>query len=113
MQDNRFSPRSRERGPIEALRNCVAFATLLHSPRSRERGPIEAGSHQCEDRNAGLSPRSRERGPIEAGVSRSIVTPMAGPLRAPASAAPLKPGDATTAAKALDTLSALPRARPH
>ncbi len=87
---NRSSPRSRERGPIEALTAETVLAYLKTSPRSRERGPIEAVGPDvtviglCASLRAHVSaaplklmyrvsvsiicssPRSRERGPIEA-----------------------------------------------
>ncbi len=85
------SPRSNERGPIEAYKFGGAFWEQGISPRSNERGPIEAitlGEYVAADgsalhvrmnvaplkpdetgaasRAAPPSPRSNERGPIEA-----------------------------------------------
>ena len=59
------------------------------SPRSRERGPVEA---PCASRTAAPadgSPRSRERGPVEA-LGGNFRTSFSRTLRAHVSAAPLK-----------------------
>src|SRR5436190_1490959 len=87
-----ISPRSRERGPVEARKRCSVvrrslntlhahvsvaplkrrsgrFAQLgvdLLSPRSRERGPVEAVRFVFSWLGKFFSPRSRERGPVEA-----------------------------------------------
>src|SRR5207244_4081202 len=86
------SPRSHERGPIEAKgglwadpeaeRSVLALSragpiccdairffsveTLRHSPRSHERGPIEAIRPIGTSATPPFSPRSHERRPIEA-----------------------------------------------
>jgi len=64
-----FSPRSFERGPIEAESGALDANELIGSPRSFERGPIEA-QHGVRLRVIDLpgSPRSFERGPIEANL---------------------------------------------
>ena len=95
---NMCSPRSRERGPVEAsLRFClltrdrslrahVSAAPLKHvrdassadrfrhSPRSRERGPVEARRPGSRSICRTCSPRSRERGPVEASQQSSTIS---------------------------------------
>ena len=41
-------------------------AALNTSPRSHERGPVEAGHKELAATVLGISPRSHERGPVEA-----------------------------------------------
>jgi len=115
------SPRSIERGPIEAgrfvwrlpaypstLRAQLSAAPLKpqsrvpdvrlvgYSPRSIERGPIEAMLLPALHGVAHVSPRSIERGPIEASTTPSVARSTAGSLRAQLSAAPLKPAPGLT-----------------
>src|SRR5258708_15976891 len=90
-------PRSRDRGPIEAMkcrgstaaarkhfRDHVIAAPLKHHthrtvrlilapfPRSRDPGPIEAISPLAGPPGELVLPRSRDRGPIEARTGESI-----------------------------------------
>ncbi len=87
-----WSPRSQERGPIEACVVAAGPSWAFASPRSQERGPIEARVRKGNQTGSSpRSPRSQERGPIEA---RSAISPRTrrGCLRALRSAAPLKHG---------------------
>ncbi len=67
------------------------------SPRSQERGPIEATMSHEPAAHSGASPRSQERGPIEAIGVLGEADSARSHLRAPRSAAPLKPLCARTA----------------
>ena len=62
------TPRSRDRGPIEASIAVDAVGTLpVLTPRSRDRGPIEAAIWPTIAHTIAVAtPRSRDRGPIEA-----------------------------------------------
>ncbi len=86
-----FTPRSKERGPVEArglerlscrerrplrARKSAAplkrdscsgnVSGLVCTPRSKERGPVEATRLHADFRIVALTPRSKERGPVEA-----------------------------------------------
>ncbi len=104
------SPRSRERGPIEALFSAAdRVKARAPSPRSRERGPIEASTELREsDRARYASPRSRERGPIEARSHSDGRACRVQHLRAHVSAAPLK--QCTTA---MSLVLTMPNLRAH
>src|SRR6266852_4414068 len=85
-------PRSSERGPVEAARLFPhSPGRLESSPRSSERGPVEAARPASHPSRLPISPRSSERGPGEA-PRRPVPRPECRyHLRAPRSAAPLKP----------------------
>jgi len=116
------SPRSIERGPVEARLYFRVLRTLLYSPRSIERGPVEAPcvvpvarARPCSLRAqlsaaplkpnccsfmvcfSCTSPRSIERGPVEAvSTGTTPTTPMcASPRsieRGPVEATSRRPG---------------------
>ena len=110
----RRSPRSKERGSVEAPIEIDPFRAITHlrarksaaplkrqssrasrrttppSPRSKERGSVEAGSRWWHPRCAGRgSPRSKERGSVEADQVINSRLRLED-LRARKSAAPLK-----------------------
>ena len=60
------------------------------TPRSKERGTVEAASVRRGDKWQFLTPRSKERGTVEAGLVRGFRFARQIPLRARKSAAPLK-----------------------
>jgi len=131
-----ISPRSHERGSIEAcrlprhrmrrspLRVLTNAAPLKHagslevqvspdgSPRSHERGSIEAAGTAARQRRRRYSPRSHERGSIEAGAE-SLRDRAQGPaLRVLTNAAPLKPEGIRTMRALETTLRVLTNAAP-
>ena len=61
-----ISPRSNERGPVEAACSDPAPPPAPASPRSNERGPVEASALGGHSADTASSPRSNERGPVEA-----------------------------------------------
>src|SRR2546421_500785 len=93
-----ISPRSKERGPVEAYRRVGGedsrarplrarksaaplklalgghrIAALALSPRSKERGPVEARRPEAAKVEVATSPRSKERGPVEAAPASDAV----------------------------------------
>ena len=138
MGNTRPSPRSHERGPVEAwangswqepreshLRALTSAAPLKQgrpasaerragvSPRSHERGPVEARlcGWSCS-RSKSRSPRSHERGPVEAVYRCFLVLHRCPYLRALTSAAPLKLFGAALNRAAMTYLRALTSAAP-
>ena len=60
------TPRSHERGPVEAILGENHRSLSLRTPRSHERGPVEAAADGAVVTGWGITPRSHERGPVEA-----------------------------------------------
>ena len=130
------SPRSHERGPVEAMsagrarrtqrknlraltsaaplkRNSAAVRVRVNdsSPRSHERGPVEAITAPASIGLRNTSPRSHERGPVEAHQPLFRLVAQAD-LRALTSAAPLKQRLAYGVEKVGRNLRALTSAAP-
>jgi len=63
---NAASPRSKERGSVEAARKATRSSPGVRSPRSKERGSVEATERTKEIGIRKSSPRSKERGSVEA-----------------------------------------------
>ncbi len=93
MRVENISPRSHERGSIEATRWRGSRMAAFSSPRSHERGSIEAPVGGAELNLHVTSPRSHERGSIEARPAGAQVRRAWPSLRALTSAAPLKPSE--------------------
>ena len=84
------SPRSKERGSVEADQSLMRFVVGIESPRSKERGSVEAFFAALVAAALAISPRSKERGSVEAtAIARSRKSTLSN-LRARKSAAPLK-----------------------
>ena len=60
------TPRSIERGPVEACGSANWSAGCKFTPRSIERGPVEATASNGTTIPTPSTPRSIERGPVEA-----------------------------------------------
>ncbi len=85
------TPRSYQRGPIEAHLRAGDDANERTTPRSYQRGPIEAsGSWRLPRKARQHTPRSYQRGPIEARTRERPWEIRPSSLRALISAAPLK-----------------------
>ncbi|RBP38112.1 hypothetical protein DES53_112110 [Roseimicrobium gellanilyticum] len=86
-----ISPRSKERGSVEASVGVVLIFKTTPSPRSKERGSVEASALRDHGIPSALSPRSKERGSVEAILPPFPPGPPRPALHARRSVAPLKP----------------------
>ena len=60
----------RSAAPLKLAQSVLRRDEQRLSPRSSERGPVEASISRQGKEGAGLSPRSSERGPVEARTLR-------------------------------------------
>ena len=77
--------------PLKRTHTVVPVGSSGSSPRSTNRGPIEAQFAAPAEDPFEFSPRSTNRGPIEAGDHVDAVDNGCCPLRGQPTAAPLKP----------------------
>ena len=105
------TPRSNDRGPIEARFRPPLPPRGRGTPRSNDRGPIEASHQNCDRSQPAGTPRSNDRGPIEARLAPTGYAVEIG-LRGRTTPAPLKRSRSGVVARRYPD-AAVERPRPH